>query len=69
MVVRGAGIARIRSADEFVKSREDLGGLRGGHVKEAAPDIGGGKASCCETRDDAEVVGAAFESAPEVGVG
>ena len=69
VVVRGAGIARIRSVDAFVESREDLGGLEGGHIEEAALDLGGGEAAGREARDDAEVVGAAFEGAPEVRVG
>ena len=64
VVVRGAGIARIRSVDVFVESREDLGGLGGGHIEEAAPDFGGREATGREARDDAEVVGAAFEGAP-----
>jgi hypothetical protein len=69
VVVRGAGIVRIRSVDIFVESREDLGGLGGGYIEEAAPDFGGGEAAGREARDDAEVVGAAFEGAPEVRVG
>ena len=69
VVVRRVGIARIRSVDAFVESREDLGGLEGGHIEEAAPDFGGGEAAGREACDDSEVVGAAFESAPEVGVG
>jgi hypothetical protein len=69
VVVRGAGIARIRSVDTFVESREDLGGLGGGHVEEAAPDLGGWEAAGCKARGDVEVVRAAFEGAPEVGVG
>ena len=69
IVVRGARIARICSVDAFVESREDLGGLEGGHIEEAAPDFGRGEAAGREVRDDAEVVGAAFEGAPEVGVG
>lgn len=68
VVVRGAGTARILSVEAFVETREDLGGLRGGHVEEAAPDFGGGEAAGREARDDAEVVGAAFEGAPEFGV-
>ena len=51
-----------------MESRKDLGGLGGGHIDEAAPDFGGGEAAGREVRDDAEVVGAAFEGAPEVGV-
>ena len=69
VVVRGAGIARIRSVDAFVESRKDLGCLGGGHIEEAAPDFGGGEAMGLEARDDAEVVRAAFEGAPEVRVG
>ena len=68
VVVRGAEIA-LRPVDAFVESRKDLDGLGGGHIEEAAPDYGGGEAAGCEARDDAEVVGAAFEGAPEVGVG
>lgn len=68
VVVRGAGIARIRSVDAFVKGCEDLGGLGGGYIEEAAPDLGGGEAAGREARDDAEVVGAAFEGASEVRV-
>ena len=62
-------MARIPSVDAFVESREDLGGLGGGQIEEAAPDLGGGKAAGREARDDAEVIRAAFESAPEVGIG
>ena len=69
VVVCGAGIARSRSVDELVECREDLGGLGGGHIQEATPDFGGGEAACREAGDDAEVVGATFESAPEVRVG
>ncbi len=69
VVVRGAGIARIRSVDEFVERREDFRGLGGGHIQEAAPDFGGGEAAGCEACDDAEVVRAAFEGTPEVRVG
>ena len=63
-VVRGTGVARIGSVDEFVESREDLGGLRSAHIEEAAPNIGGREAAGRETRDDAKVIEAAFEGAP-----
>ena len=72
VVVRGSSARmapKIRFVDEFVEGREDFGGLGGGHVEEAAPDLGGGEAAGREARDDAEVVGAAFEGAPEVGIG
>lgn len=69
VVGHSTGIARISFLNGFVESCEDLGGLEGGHVEEAAPDLGGGKAAGREPCDDAEVVGAAFESAPEVGIG
>ena len=52
-----------------MESCEDLGGLGGGYIEEAAPDFGGREAAGREARDDAEVVGAAFEGVPEVGVG
>ena len=69
VVVRGAGIARICSVDAFVESREDFRGLGVGHIKEAAPNFGGGEAAGREARDDAEVVRATFEGAPEVRIG
>ena len=65
---RGAGIARSGSIDAFVESGEDLGGLKCGHIDEAAPYSSGGEAPGLETSDDAEIIGAAFESAPEVWV-
>ena len=68
-VVRGARIARVRSVDEFVESREDLGGLKGRQIQEAAPDFRGGEAADREACDDTEVVGAAFESTPKVRIG
>jgi hypothetical protein len=51
-----------------------MGGVRGSEgdrvvLEEAAPDCCGGEAAGCETRDDAEVVKAAFEGASEVRVG
>ena len=52
-----------------MEGREDLAGLESRHVEKAAPDFGGGEAAGREARNDAEVVGAAFEGAPEVGVG
>ena len=69
VIVRGVGILGINSVDAFVESGENVGGLEGGHVEEAAPDLGGGEAAGGEARDDAEVVGAAFEGTPEVGIG
>ena len=68
IVVSSASITRIHFVDAFMESREDLGSLGGGHVKEATPNLGRRKAAGCEACHDAEVVGAAFESAPEVGV-
>lgn len=68
-VVRGAGIVRTRSANAFVESREDLGGLGGWHVEKTAPDVGEGETAGCEARHDAEIVGAAFEGTPEIGIG
>lgn len=68
VVVSSAGIVRYHSINTFVESCEDLGGLKGGHIEEAAPDFGGGEAADRETSDDAEVVGAAFEGTPEVRV-
>ena len=66
--IRGARIARFGSIDAFVESGEDLGGLIRGHIDEAAPYSSGGEAAGRETRDDAEIIGAAFEGAPEVGI-
>ena len=66
--IRGAGITRLGSIDAFVESAEDLGGLKCGHIDEAAPYSSGGEAPGLETRDDAEIIGAAFEGAPEVWV-
>ena len=68
VVICGAGIARICSADKFVESREYFGGLEGGHIEEAAPDFGGGETAGRKACDDAKVVGAAFEGTPEVGI-
>ena len=68
-VVRDAGMARTRSFDVFVESCKDLGGLKGGHIEEAAPDLGAGEAKGREARDNTEIVGAAFEGSPEVGIG
>lgn len=68
-VVLGAGIVRTRSANAFVESREDFGSLEGWHVEKAAPDFGDGETAGCEARHDAEIVGAAFECAPEIGIG
>lgn len=68
-IVRNAGIARTRSVDASVKSCKDLGGLEGGHVKETAPNFSAGEAAGREARDDTEIVGAAFEGSPEVGIG
>lgn len=50
-----------------MESREDLGGLKGGHIEEAARGLSPGKAASREARDDAEVAGASFEGAPESG--
>ena len=55
--------------DAFVECGQGLASAGGGHVEEAAPDFGAGEATRGKARDDAEVVGAAFEGAPEVGVG
>jgi hypothetical protein len=63
-IVGGTGIARISPIDRFMESCEDLGSLEGRHIVEAAPDFSGGEAASCEASDHAEVVGAAFESAP-----
>ena len=52
-----------------MESRKDFGGLKSRHIEEAAPDFGGGEAAGRKARDNTEVVGAAFESAPEVGIG
>lgn len=68
-VIRGAGIARIRSVKTSVESPENLGKLKGGHIEEAASDVGGWKTKGREVRDDAESVGAAFECSPEVRIG
>lgn len=69
IVVRGAGIARTRSVAKFLESHKNLGGLRGGHIEKAAPYFSGWETASREARDDAEVVGAAFQGAPEVTVG
>ena len=69
VIVRATGILRIHSIDGFMESCEDLDGLKGGHIEEAAPYHSGGEAAGREARDDAEVVGAAFEGTPEVGIG
>ena len=69
VIVRGAGILRIRSVDAFMESPDNSSGLEAGRVEEAAPDHGGREAAGREARDDAEIVGAAFESTPEVGIG
>ena len=69
IVVCGAGITRIASANIFMEGCEDLGCLEGRHIEEAAPYLGGGEAASCETCDNAEVVGSTFEGAPEIGIG
>lgn len=69
LVERSAGFPRIRSVDELVESREDLGGLGGRHIEEAAPDFGRREAAGRKACNDAEIVGSPFESAPEVRVG
>ena len=69
VVERGTGVLRIYSVDTFVESCKNFGGLEGGHVEKAAPDRGGGEAAGSEAGDDAEIVGAAFEGTPEVGIG
>ena len=69
VIVRGIGILRVHSIDAFVESCESLGGLKGGHIEEAAPDHGGGEAAGGEARDDAEDVESDYEGAPEVGIG
>ena len=51
-----------------MESREDLGGMEGGHIEETAPDLGGWEAAGREAYDNSEVVGAAFEGAPEIRV-
>lgn len=66
----GAGfIMRCASADGVVKSRENFGSLKSWHVEKTAPDFGGRETSGFEARNDAEIVGAAFESAPKIGIG
>lgn len=69
VIVGGTGILGIDSVDTVMESGEHLGGLKGGHIEEAAPDRGGGETTGSEARDDAEIVGAAFEGTPEVGIG
>ena len=69
VVVRGAKITRTCSIDAFVESCKDLGGLESRHIEEAAPDFGGGEAAGCQVRNNAKVVRAAFEGAPEIRVG
>lgn len=68
-VVCGAGIFRTSSVNAFVESREDLGGLGSWHVEKTTPDFGGGETAGCEARHYAEIVRAAFEGAPEIGIG
>lgn len=69
LVVLRGGVTGVFPTDTFVECGEGLGGFGGSHVEEAAPDFGAGKATRRKARDDAEVVGAAFEGTPEVGVG
>ena len=64
----GTGILRIHSVDALMESRKDLGSLEGGHIEESAPNSGGGEATDSEARNDAEIIGTAFEGAPEVRV-
>jgi len=68
VVVCGAGIPRICSSDKSMEGREYFGGLEGGQIEEAAPDLGGGKIAGRKACDYAKVVGAAFEGTPEVGI-
>ena len=51
-----------------MKCGEGLSSLKRRHVEEAAPNLGGGEATGHKARDDAEIIGAAFEGMPEVGV-
>lgn len=62
------GTVRIRSVDALVKSSENFSGLESWHIEKAAPDFDGGETSGFEARDDAEIVAAAFESTPEIGI-
>ena len=52
-----------------MKSRKDFLGLEGGHVEEAAPNFGGREATGHKARDNTEIIGAAFEATPEIGIG
>ena len=47
--IGSAGITRFGSIDAFVKSAEDLGGLKRGHIDEATPYPGGGETAGRET--------------------
>ena len=69
VIVRVAGIARIRSVEPFMKGPKNLSSMKGGHIEEAAPDFGRRKATHCKAGNDAEVIRAAFKGAPEIGVG
>ena len=69
VIVRVTGVTGFYFVDEFVEGCKNFGGLETGHIEEAAPNFGRGReAPRCEAGDDAEVIGAAFEGAPEVRV-
>lgn len=51
-----------------MKRGEGLGRLKGGHVEPAGPNFRAGEAAGGGSRDNAEIVRAALERAPEVGV-
>lgn len=51
-----------------VKRVQGLGGLPRRHVEKSAPDSDGLEGAGFEARDDAEVVAAALEGAPEIWV-
>jgi hypothetical protein len=59
----------IDLVDTLMESRKDLRCLETRHPEKAAPDLGRGKAAYRETRDDTEIVGAAFQGEPKVGIG
>ena len=68
VVILRAGIALITSTNVLVECCQNLGGLKGGHVKKTTPDSSTRKAASRKSCDDAKVVGSTFQRAPEIRV-
>ena len=68
VIVTGARIARNASVGILMRSSDNLGGLIGGHIEEATPNLGGGEAASCKAGDTTRISGAASKSTPKVGI-